>query len=104
ALRRRQLAVSLGHSALLLFFMAVIPSCCFVHLVTTPLNIFCSKLPPRGEIRKIDKIEEAESLGVSKLEEFSWKRRLDFSACVECGRCQAVCPASMAGTALSPKQ
>ena len=43
-------------------------------------------------------------LGISKLEEFSWKRRLDFDACVECGRCQAACPAYMAGTALSPKQ
>ena len=104
ALRGTHLAVWLGHSALSLFFIAVIPYSYFVHLVTTPLNIFFSKLRPRGEIRKIDNIEEAESLGVSKLEEFSWKRRLDFSACVECGRCQAVCPASMAGTALSPKQ
>ena len=104
ALRGTHLAVWLGHSALSLFFIAVIPYSYFVHLVTTPLNIFFSKLTPRGEIRKIDNIEEAESLGVSKLEEFSWKRRLDFSACVECGRCQAVCPASMAGTALSPKQ
>src|SRR5205809_1468761 len=94
ALRGTHLAVWLGHSALSLFFIAVIPYSYFVHLVTTPLNIFFSKLTPRGEIRKIDNIEEAESLGVSKLEEFSWKRRLDFSACVECGRCQAVCPAS----------
>jgi Fe-S oxidoreductase/nitrate reductase gamma subunit len=94
----------LGHAAISLFFIAVIPYSYFVHLVTTPLNIFFSKLTPRGEIRKIDNIEEAESLGISKLEEFSWKRRLDFAACVECGRCQAACPAYMAGTALSPKQ
>src|SRR5947199_4527085 len=32
---------------------------------------------------KTENIEEAESLGISKLEEFSWKRRLDFAACVE---------------------
>jgi Fe-S oxidoreductase len=104
ALRGTHLAVWLGHAALSLVFIAVIPYSYFVHLVTTPLNIFFSKLTPRGEIRKIDNIEEAESLGVSKLEEFSWKRRLDFAACVECGRCQAACPAYMAGTALSPKQ
>jgi Fe-S oxidoreductase/nitrate reductase gamma subunit len=104
ALRGTHLGVWLGHAALSLFFVAVVPYSYFVHLVTTPLNIFFSKLTPRGEIRKIDNIEEAESLGVSKLEEFSWKRRLDFAACVECGRCQAACPASMAGTALSPKQ
>jgi len=104
ALRATHLSVWLGHAALSLFFVAVIPYSYFVHLVTTPLNIFFSKLTPRGEIRKIENIEEAESLGISKLEEFSWKRRLDFAACVECGRCQAACPAYMAGTALSPKQ
>jgi Fe-S oxidoreductase/nitrate reductase gamma subunit len=104
ALRATHLAVWLFHAAISLFFVAVVPYSYFMHLVTTPLNIFFSKLTPRGEIRKIDNIEEAESLGVSKLEEFSWKRRLDFDACVECGRCQAACPAYMAGTALSPKQ
>jgi Fe-S oxidoreductase/nitrate reductase gamma subunit len=104
ALRATHLSVWLFHAVISLFFVAVVPYSYFMHLVTTPLNIFFSKLTPRGEIRKIDNIEEAESLGVSKLEEFSWKRRLDFDACVECGRCQAACPAYMAGTALSPKQ
>jgi Fe-S oxidoreductase/nitrate reductase gamma subunit len=104
ALRATHLTVWLGHAALSLFFVAVVPYSYFVHLLTTPLNIFFAKLTPRGEIRKIENIEEAESLGVSTLEEFSWKRRLDFDACVECGRCQAACPAYLAGTALSPKQ
>jgi Fe-S oxidoreductase/nitrate reductase gamma subunit len=104
ALRATHLAVWLGHAVLSLSFVAVVPYSYFVHLLTTPLNIFFAKLTPRGELRKIENIEEAESLGVSKLEEFSWKRRLDFDACVECGRCQAACPAYMAGTALSPKQ
>jgi Fe-S oxidoreductase len=104
ALRGTHLTVWLGHAALSLLFIAIIPYSYFLHMLTTPLNIFFSKLTPRGEIRKIDNIEEAESLGISKLEEFSWKRRLDFAACVECGRCQAACPAYMAGTALSPKE
>src|SRR6266403_1445609 len=104
ALRGTHLGVWLGHAALSLFFVAVIPYSYFVHMLTTPLNIFFSKLTPRGEIRKIENIEEAESLGVSTLQEFSWKRRLDFAACVECGRCQAACPAYLAGTALSPKR
>jgi Fe-S oxidoreductase/nitrate reductase gamma subunit len=104
ALRGTHLSVWLFHAVLSLAFVAVIPFSYFMHLVTTPLNVFFSKLGPRGEIRKIENIEEGESLGVSKLEEFSWKRRLDFDACVECGRCQAACPAYMSGTALSPKQ
>jgi Fe-S oxidoreductase/nitrate reductase gamma subunit len=104
ALRATHLGVWLFHAVLALGFIAVVPYSYFVHLITTPLNIFFAKLTPRGEIPLIANIEEAETLGVSKLEEFSWKRRLDFDACVECGRCQAACPAYMAGTALSPKQ
>src|SRR5881296_2017568 len=103
-LRGLHLATWVFHAALALLFIAIIPYSYFVHLVTTPLNIFFSKLGPRGAIAPIKNIEEAESLGISKLEEFSWKRRLDFDACVECGRCQAACPAYMSGTALSPKQ
>jgi len=104
ALRATHLGTWLFHAAISLGFIALIPYSYFVHLITTPLNIFFAKLTPRGAIAKIENIEEGESLGVSKLEEFSWKRRLDFDACVECGRCQAACPAYLAGTALSPKQ
>jgi Fe-S oxidoreductase len=103
-LRGLHVATWVFHAAIALVFIAIIPYSYFVHLITTPLNIFFAKLGPRGAIREIKNIEEAESLGVSKLEEFSWKRRLDFDACVECGRCQAACPAYMSGTALSPKQ
>ncbi len=104
ALRATHLGTWLLHATISLGFIAVIPYSYFVHLITTPLNIFFSKLGSRGAIPKIEAIEEAETFGVSRLEEFSWKRRLDFDACVECGRCQAACPAYMAGTALSPKQ
>jgi Fe-S oxidoreductase len=104
ALRGLHLGTWLFHAAISLAFIAVIPYSYFLHLLTTPLNIFFAKLTPRGEIARIKDIEQAESLGISRLEEFSWKRRLDFDACVECGRCQAACPAWLAGTALSPKQ
>src|SRR5688572_26746183 len=104
ALRATHVSVWIFHALISLAFVAIVPYSYFMHLLTTPLNIFFSKLTPRGELAKIENIEEAESLGISKLEEFSWKRRLDFDACVECGRCQAACPAFLAGTALSPKQ
>src|SRR3989440_7735722 len=104
ALRSTHLAVWIFHALLALGFIAIVPYSYFVHLITTPLNIFFAKLTPRGAIAAIPNIEEAEALGVSKLEEFSWKRRLDFDACVECGRCQAACPAYLSGTALSPKR
>ena len=42
-------------------------------------------------------------LGVSAIEQFSWKGLLDFSTCTECGRCQSQCPAWNTGKPLSPK-
>ena len=104
ALRATHLSTWIFHAVISLAFIAVIPRSYMAHLVTTPVNIFFSKLGPRGAIRPIENIEEAETLGISRLEEFSWKRRLDFDACLECGRCQAVCPAYLAGSALSPKR
>src|SRR2546428_7142862 len=80
ALRSTPLAVWIFHAVLALGLIAIIPYSYFVHLITTPLNIFFAKLTPRGAIAAIPNIEEAEALGVSKLEEFSWKRRLDFDA------------------------
>ncbi len=103
-LRGIHLGTWLFHAVLALAFIAAIPYSYFMHLITTPLNAFFVKLEPRGEIQKIPDIETAETLGISKIEEFSWKRRLDFEACTECGRCQDVCPAHMAGTRLNPKE
>ncbi len=104
ALRGLHLATWLAHFAVAFAFIAAIPHSYFRHLITTPLNVFLAKLEPPGALRPIENLEAAESLGVSRLEEFTWKRRLDFDACTECGRCQAVCPAYLAGTPLSPKQ
>ena len=43
------------------------------------------------------------SLGVGKVEDFTWKGLLDFSTCTECGRCQSQCPAWNTDKPLSPK-
>jgi len=46
----------------------------------------------------------AEKLGVEKPADFQWNQLLGFDACVQCGRCQAVCPAFAAGQPLNPKK
>jgi len=51
----------------------------------------------------IEELEEDAALGVSKVEEFTWKGLLDFSSCTECGRCQSQCPAWNTEKPLSPK-
>ena len=45
-----------------------------------------------------------DKLGVETPRDFTWNRRLSFDACVQCGRCEMVCPAFAAGQPLNPKQ
>ncbi|WP_409523978.1 (Fe-S)-binding protein [Nitrincola sp. MINF-07-Sa-05] len=44
------------------------------------------------------------TLGVEKPADFTWNQLLGFDACVQCGRCEAVCPAFAAGQPLNPKK
>ena len=43
-------------------------------------------------------------LGVGKPQDFAWNRLLSFDACVQCGKCEAACPALAAGQPLNPKK
>ena len=46
---------------------------------------------------------KADKLGAETPSDFAWNRLLAFDACVQCGRCEAACPAFAAGQPLSPK-
>jgi Fe-S oxidoreductase/nitrate reductase gamma subunit len=102
-LRRLHLGTWLFHAVLVFGFIAIIPRTYFAHMIATPLNILLQKLSPRGALAKIENLEEQETFGVSEFSQFSWKRRLDFDACTECGRCQEVCCAQLSGVVLNPK-
>ncbi|QRX84992.1 (Fe-S)-binding protein [Glaciimonas sp. PAMC28666] len=43
-------------------------------------------------------------LGVRKPVDFRWNQLLSFDACVQCGKCEAACPAFAAGQPLNPKK
>lgn len=99
-----------GHTVLAMAWIASLPYTKFFHLLAVPANVFFAKTKPRGELSRVD-IEtlmesEAEdfSLGVEKAADFTWKQRLDFDACVSCGRCEDVCPAAITGHPFSPRQ
>ena len=55
------------------------------------------------DFENIEELDEDASLGVGKVEDFTWKGLLDFSTCTECGRCQEQCPAWHTDKPLSPK-
>ena len=51
-----------------------------------------------------DGVSMKEVHGVAKPTDFKWNQLLGFDACVQCGRCEAVCPAFAAGQPLNPKK
>ncbi|QGG80431.1 DUF3483 domain-containing protein [Litorivicinus lipolyticus] len=54
------------------------------------------------DLKPID--SEAAQYGVGHVHDFEWNRLLSFDACVECGKCEAACPAFAAGQPLNPKK
>ena len=48
--------------------------------------------------------DDESHFGVGKASDFKWNQLLGFDACVQCGRCEAVCPAFAAGQPLNPKK
>jgi Fe-S oxidoreductase len=46
----------------------------------------------------------ADRLGVAVPADFTWNRLAGFDACIQCGRCEAACPAFAAGQPLNPKK
>lgn len=55
------------------------------------------------DFSELEDLDEDAALGVSSVEDFTWKGLLDFTSCTECGRCQSQCPAWNTEKPLSPK-
>lgn len=93
------------HLALVAITIITLPVGSLVHILTSPINIFFSKLDrSTGQLAPIPENAKGEPIYASTLRDLTWKQLLDGDACTECGRCQDACPAFAAGTPLSPKQ
>ncbi|MCF2938843.1 (Fe-S)-binding protein [Paenibacillus alkaliterrae] len=91
------------HLVVLLSFLVYVPQSKHFHLLTAPVNLWFRRSTPPGRLTPLNlEDEEAESFGTGKVEHFTQKQLLDLYACVECGRCTNVCPASSTGKILSP--
>ncbi|KAB7709042.1 4Fe-4S dicluster domain-containing protein [Bacillus aerolatus] len=91
------------HLLALLSFLVYVPQSKHAHLIAGPANVFFSRLTPPGKLEKIDFEDESqETFGVSKIQDFTQKQLIDLYACVECGRCTNMCPATGTGKMLSP--
>ena len=55
-------------------------------------------------LKPLNLADPAAPLGVEKPKDFTWNQLLGFDACVQCGKCEAACPAFAAGQPLNPKK
>jgi Fe-S oxidoreductase len=91
------------HLLFLLSFLVYVPQGKHAHLIAGPANVYFNRLDKPGKLTKIDFEDESqESFGVGKIEDFTQLQMIDFYACVECGRCTNMCPATGTGKMLSP--
>lgn len=91
------------HLLFLLAFLVYVPQSKHAHLIAGPANVYFNRLEKPGKLTKIDFEDETqETFGVGKIEDFTQHQLIDLYACVECGRCTNMCPATGTGKMLSP--
>jgi Fe-S oxidoreductase len=89
-----------AHTAVILFFLPVIPSTKHMHLVLSPLTIFLE----RDGFSKIPPLVGDEDFGLVAGKDVTRIAALQSYTCVECGRCTEHCPANNTGKILNPKE
>lgn len=91
------------HLLLLLTFLVYVPQSKHAHLIAGPVNVYLHPSDGGKKLLPINFEDEAqESFGVGEIDDFTDLQLLDLYACVECGRCTNMCPASGTGKMLSP--
>ena len=73
------------------------------HILISPVNVLFKTSRPKGALSYVN-LETAETYGVGKIEDFTWKQIFDLDACTNCGRCQDRCPAYLTDKPLSPRK
>ena len=107
-LQRLHIAAYYIHDVTFFFFLCFLPLGKHFHVITSVFNVFFMRLD-RGNIKPVkhgikdEDLDDLESFGVKKLEDFTWKHMLDFYSCADCGRCSDNCPANAVGRPLSPR-
>lgn len=102
------IAAYYAHETLFFFFLNFLPMGKHFHVITSFFNVLFMRVT-RGNIKPVEYgitpegLDQLESLGVKKLEDFTWKHMLDFYSCADCGRCSDQCPANLVGRPLSPR-
>ena len=85
-------------------FLPYFPYSKHIHLFIAPLNFGLK--PERKSIGQLSYInledQSIEQFGAAKMKDLGWEQIMDSYACIQCFRCQEVCPAYNTGKVLSP--
>lgn len=85
-------------------FLPYFPYSKHIHLFMAPLNFGLK--PERKSIGQLNYINledtSIEQFGAAKMKDLGWEQIMDSYACIQCFRCQEVCPAYNTGKILSP--
>ncbi|MBW2233404.1 MAG: 4Fe-4S dicluster domain-containing protein [Deltaproteobacteria bacterium] len=99
------------HGATAFAFIAYFAYGKFNHVLYGAANIVLRSFAPTGKLvhpdidELLEEDEEAlDRLGIDRIERFSWKSLMDLDACINCGRCESVCPATISHSPLSPRK
>lgn len=74
------------------------------HAVAGTAHLVAHPRPERFEGKPATALLATEPRGIGEAEAFGWNRLAMFDACVQCGKCEAACPAFAAGQPLNPKK
>jgi Fe-S oxidoreductase len=97
-----------------LAFLAYFPYTKHIHIFMAPAKYLVAREPSSGVLPPValnldtenetesDAEANAKTIVANKLEDLAWPRLLDAYACIQCNRCQDVCPATVTGKSLSP--
>jgi len=111
-----------SHLVGILLFLNYLPFSKHFHIITAFPNTWYANLNAKGKFENMASVQQEVALmmdpsaqppigyeppisfGVKDVKDLSWKNLLDAYSCTECGRCTAVCPASITGKLLSPRR
>ncbi|MDM8549284.1 (Fe-S)-binding protein [Desulfobacterales bacterium HSG2] len=107
-LQKMHLVAYYVHDLTFFFFLCFLPLGKHFHVITSIFNVWFMKLD-KGSVKPVrwgvtdEQLDDLESFGVKKFQDFTWKHVLDFYSCADCGRCSDQCPANAVGRPLSPR-
>lgn len=88
------------HGALALTFIAGVAWSKGKHIVAAFGSL---AVRDRLSVARLPSVPDDGPVGVTKINDFSWRDMLHLDACTKCGRCHDVCPARNSGFPLSPR-